>query len=116
MIVYLLFCICISLSQQTGQAVFLLESPRKAFGQMETGQLETTEFKTINTHNKLKQTMPVPIRHVTNSAQDPASLTHRANHRALIANKTTTRNMDNFPGWGQIGSLLGHVMSHCVIV
>ena len=47
MIAYLPFCICISLVLQTGQALFLLESPRKAFGQMVAGQLETKEFETI---------------------------------------------------------------------
>ena len=95
MIVYLLFCICISLLLQPGQALFLLVSPRKAFGQMEVGQLETTELKTLiiyYTQGKFikAKTNPSPS-HEYNSAH-PSSPARQASHRK----------MENFPGWGQI--------------
>ena len=69
---------------KTGQALFLLESPRKAFGQMEAGRLKTTEFKTIIIYPRqirAKTTSAAITMYVTNSAHPPSP--HQANYRKM---------------------------------
>ena len=89
MIVYLLFCICISSVSWTGKALFLPESPRRATGQMETGQLETTEFKTI---------IIIYPRQIKTKATSVAIMWLLVPILPPLSHQATHRNTENFPG------------------